>query len=322
MSTNKVLPGNIRKPSILKPYCGPTEDTQAQDIFICLRPQSNGVFVESKLLRVIEADPEYKKSFKLVYMASLPGDFITYHRVVERHYALRLHFAVHGISAFTDQMRCRLEHWLQEPLDSVDICGSFEALDILSYRPNDLFNTWVAPSDMLKLNGQSIKRIHRKKEKLLYVVNYDIPALLHMNYAKTDIAVMLFRTWKGYKHFAGLVHQIKAVLTQENIIAEHCPANRIIHVSKSPCEELIDGGGHLYSSDCNPIPITEVNFGNYLFRNGRSEADILEIIERPIVVTAAGREKTYFELTCECNYEEALKRIDSITEKEYLTIKQ
>ncbi len=322
MSTKQTIPSHIRKPSILKPYCGPTEDEQAQDIFICLRPRSNGILVESKLLQVIEADPDYKTLFKLVYMANLPGDFMTYHRVVERHYALRLHFAIHGITAFTDQMKVRLENWLGSPIDSVAICGAFEALDILSYSVDELFNVWVAPSDMLKLNGQSVKRIKREGTEPLYVINYDIPALLHMNYAKTDIAVMVFRTWKGCKHFSGLAEKMKQTLIQDHIIAEKCPANRIVHISKSPCEELIDGSGHLYTSDFESVPITEINFGNYLFRHGKSEADIREIIEQPIVVTSGEREKTYFELTCECTYAEAFRRIDSVSKKEYLAPKK
>ncbi len=307
---------SIRKPSILKPYSGPADNHTAQDIFVCLRPSSNGVLVESKLMKVIEADPYYRKDFWLVYLANLPGDFMTHHHVIERNYVLRHLFALHGIRFFTDKMKTRLEAWLKEPIADAEICGAFEAMDLLSYSAEELFQTWVAPADLLKVNGQSVKRIHREGKKPLYVINYDIPALLKMNCKETDIAVMLFRTLRGHKHFAGVTARMKKILLEHKIMDEHTPANRILHVSKSPCEELIDGSGYLYTPEHEPVPYREINFGNYLLKHGKTEEDIQEIVKRPTLLTAGGKEKTYFELTCECTYDEALARMNSITKKE------
>jgi hypothetical protein len=43
-----------------------------------------------------------------------------------------------------------------------------------------------------------------KKYKGLYIINYDIPSLLHKNNFQTDIAVMLFRVYFSWQEFTAI----------------------------------------------------------------------------------------------------------------------
>ena len=96
-----------RLPSILVPYPGPRVESDVQDIALYLRPESNGVLVESTIMRVITSG--YRQNTRMVYLANIPGDFVVARRVVERHYRLKIQFARSGKDAFTPQMQRRFE---------------------------------------------------------------------------------------------------------------------------------------------------------------------------------------------------------------------
>ena len=85
--------------TLIIPYTGPVESEREQDLFVYLRPESNGVEVESTLFKVIEKCPAYRDGIWLVYMANLGGPWMMRHHVVEHHYAIKLYFATHGKDA-------------------------------------------------------------------------------------------------------------------------------------------------------------------------------------------------------------------------------
>ena len=94
-----------KKPRILVPYVGPSDDENVQDIFLYMRPETNGVLGESAIVRVIENLPHYHSAIKLIYMANLPGEFMCHEKIIEHHYSVKIYFAKQGKEAFTPYMR-------------------------------------------------------------------------------------------------------------------------------------------------------------------------------------------------------------------------
>lgn len=268
----------LQNPTVLIPYPGPETRPGFQDIFVYLRPESNGVLAESTVLKVVERCPEYKRSLHLVYMANVPGEFMVRNHIVERHYGVKLRFAVSGRSAFTPYMRRRFTEYFNRPFEDAPIVGSFEALRILSMRPEELFSRWVASRDLLMVHGQSIKLIDG-----YFVVNYDIPALLHKNNRNTDIAVMIFRTELSYDYFSSLVDEMRERLVQTNLLNPRYPPSRVFHYSKGPFEQVLDGIGYLYQSGGRNVEMGDLSFAAYLREHGEEVDDVLESLSQPIV---------------------------------------
>ena len=266
-------------PAILVPYCGPESDPEIEDIFVYMRPETNGVLGESTILKVVERCPEYRVDIRLVYLANIPGEFILAHHIIERHYAAKLHFAVLGKTALTPGMRREFEAQFGEPFDRASIVGPFEALRLLEIGPEELFNTWVDISDMLFTSGQTIKKIRG-----YYVINYDLPALLHKNSRGTDIAVMIFRTHTGYRHFADLVERMRQGLIAEGLMRPHYHTGRAFHYSKSPFEQIVDGMGYLYARGAAQVPLEQVSFCSYLLARGIPMQVIRAAVRNPVAL--------------------------------------
>jgi hypothetical protein len=300
-----------RLPTVLVPYPGPREDPDIQDIFVYLRPETNGMLVESILFKVIEQCPAYKKSLFLSYLANVPGDFIVRNNIVEEHYSVKLHFAVHGKKAFTPFMRRKFEKWFQQDFEKADIIGSFEALHVLKKNPEELFGLWVAKRDICSVDGQSIKKIGN-----YFVVNYDIPALLHKNSKNTDIAVMVFRTSMPYDEFHQLVEQMRERLVQESVLAPNMPPSRVFHYSKGPFEQVLDGIGYLYDKNGNMLPVEAFSFSSFLMCRGIDADTIYGIIRNPIVQYEDHalhiHEDSIFRYTIDDTYNEAFLKLSGI----------
>jgi hypothetical protein len=175
-------------------------------------------------------------------------------------------------------MRRDFETYFKRPFHQAEIVGSFEALRRLKWTPEQLFELWVPPEDVLVTSGQSVKRFRD-----LFIVNYDIPALVQKNAQGTDIAVMLFRTSLGYEQFALIFKQMEQVLREAKILAEGVPVDRVFHYSKGPFEQILDGRDYLYSPSGVPIPCEELSFATYLLQQGIPKETIRGVIEHPIV---------------------------------------
>lgn len=265
-------------PKVLIPYPGPSRADGEQDIFVYLRPETNGVRVESAVLRVIERCSAYKKDLHLVYLANVPGEYILDHHIVEQHYSLKLEFAVHGAALFTPHMRAVFEAFFGVSTESVPVVGAYEALRALGISPEVLFRRWVPETDLLVVDGQSVKRIDG-----LYVVNYDIPAVLHKNSRGTDIAVMIFRTARGYDYFNGLVDQMRDALVSNNLLNPEMHLSRAFHYSKGPFEQILDGFGYLFTPDMQFASLSDLTFPTYLAERGIDFETIKGLIRHPIL---------------------------------------
>ncbi len=293
-------------PSILVPYLPPNDSGSTMDVFFYLRPETNGVRTEGPFMKTIRDETNSIDKFELVYLANIPGKFILDNHIVETHYAVRLHFAAVGKEAFTGQMRSRFEAYFGVPFDRAKILGAFEALRELSMEPEELFSLWVDPADILILNGQTVKRTGDR-----FVVNYDIPALLHKNTWNTDIAVMVFRFAFSWSELRRLVRKITATLTEAGVLDPRKPPERVFHHSKGPFEQVLDAIGYLYEPDGKPVPLEDVSFCRYLTARGVPIERIRFAIENPIMRFETERgtvEENLFDRTMEHNYEEAYRK--------------
>ena len=272
------MKSEIRLPSVLIPYPGPDSGEDSEDIFVYLRPEFNGVKVESTVLKVIGGTPEYKHRIDLVYLANLPGDFITANHVIEEHYSLNLHFAEKGRAAFTLFMREAFEGYFNIPFEEARIIGAFEALSVLDISEDELFKLWVPEKSLFKVHGQSIKKIEN-----MFIVNYDIPALLHKNNKETDLAAMIFRSSLTYDFFKNLADAMHRALIHENILKPGAPPSRVFHYSKGPFEQILDGIGYLYGKGGEHIPLEQLSFAAYLKQQGVAFDEIAGILKHPIM---------------------------------------
>lgn len=304
------MPQTDSAPTVLVPYTGPADGHEAEDIFIYLRPETNGVEVESRLLRVMKQCPAYHNGLDLVYMANLPGENMLLRHVVEQHYRHKLHFAVHGKRAFTPWMRTSFESQTGESFDSARILGGFEALRELQMEPEGLFARWVDESKIRVIAGQTIKFLEDT-----WVVASDMPAVLHKNNRGTDIAVMLFRSRVGYSYFEELVQEMYEQIIDAGLVNPRLPLNRIFHYSRSPFEQLLDGLGYLVNADGSPVPVEDLSFARYCGDVGIDSQALLGIIRNPLFgwVDKQGIyfEDDVFRMTEHATHRAALERLDT-----------
>ena len=144
-----------------RPPCAAGRDgvcntSQYQDIFVYLRPECNGVAVESALMKGVSKIPNWQKTVNLVYLANLPGDFLNEKGVVEEHYNTRIKFARKGKSLFTPYMEDVFSAFYKISFTDAKIIGAYSALSMLGLNEDELFKLWVDLDDSLIVNGQTV----------------------------------------------------------------------------------------------------------------------------------------------------------------------
>jgi hypothetical protein len=196
---------------------------------------------------------------------------------VERHYALRLHFAVLGGAAFVPEMRDQFSEYYHQPFSDERVIGAFDALRRFNWEPEELFGLWVAEEAVTRIAGQVIKQY-----KGVWIVNYDIPALLHKNNAGTDIAVMAFRTGMGYPRFFEMAGRMRAELVEGDLLRRGMPISRAVHISRSPFEQLLDSRDYLLDMDGQHLGVASSSYAAFLRERGLDPATISGLVEHPI----------------------------------------
>ena len=304
----------MKQPSVLVEYPGPTEAEGEQDVSLYLRPESNGIRVESTIMRCLREYPGSEDCIRVVYLANLPGSFVADRSIVAEHYATRIRFANRGRDLFTPQMRQEFERHFDRPFDDAQVLGAFQALDALDMGADELFKLRVPEADFTYILGQTLKRVGET-----YVVNYDIPALLHRHNETTDIFAMLLRMRISYPEFASIVVDIGHALVEQEIVSGRIPMSRIFHYSKGPFEQILDGIGYIYTPDGNHIPYRRMSFLHYLTTRGFAQDHILRAVAHPIVRLArasppGAAEVNLFEYTRGCTYSQAATRFTEVEE--------
>jgi hypothetical protein len=294
----------VRLPTILIAFPGPEGESGSQDIFLYLRPETNGVLVESTLLRVIKGESRYCEKCKIIYLANIPGDFIVRNKIIQQHNTVKIRFAKAGKKEFTPDMRRRFNEYFNLPFKKAPIIGAFKALKRLKIHYEDLFKIRVPPENFTVICGQSVKLY-----KGYFIVNYDIPALLHKNSRKTDIAVMICRSRLNRHEFHEMVKEMRKKLIQEQVVASDRPLARTFHYSSGPFEQILDGIGYLYDNKGKHLPLSELSFLRYLLEHGFSLDTIVHAINNPIMHfrTPEGvLEENIFSITEGTTYKEAM----------------
>ena len=289
------------------PYPGPCLDRDVQDIVLYLRPETNGVRTESVMLKALREDPGSRDLYSLVYLANLPGAFIASRRIVERRYALRERFAREGAAAFTPTMKRQFEQHFGVRFDGAPVVGAYEALSRLGITEEGLFAVWVDERQFTRIHQQSIKLVQG-----LYVVNYDIPALLHRDNHKTDVFTMILRCFAPYAEIHALIDRMCAALEAAGIISARRPPSRVFHASSGPFVQVLDGLCYVYSAAAEPVAAGDLSFGAWLAGRGVGGPALEGLLREPIMRfrTAAGVvERHLFDHTIECSYAEAFRRL-------------
>ncbi len=296
-----------RKPSVIIPYRGPEVQEGTTDIFLYLRPETNGVNVEKCIFRVLHNVPLYKEKVSLVYLANLPGEFIVENQVIKKHYAVRTHFAQKGKAGMTEGMRRHFQVFFGIPWEKAKILGAYEALEEFHLTESQLFDLWVPPYDILISCGQIIKR----KEDI-FIINYDIPALLQKNNADTDIAAMILRFKLDTTRIRTCLEEIRQSLVLDGILDPMKPPARVFHFSKSPFDLIQDAMGHLTDQEGKLMGWQVSSFGRYLAEKGMRDETVENLIRFPIVqfeVKGVGIiEENIHVATADFSYEEAWQK--------------
>lgn len=301
-----------RDPTIIIPFAGVCQSSLCQDVFVYLRPESNGIAVESALMKGVSKIPDWQNNINLVYLANLPGDFLNEKGVFEEHYQTRIKFARRGKSIFTPFMGRILSNYYKVDFKEAEIIGSYSALSLLGLNEDELFNLWVDAEDMLIVNGQTIKRIGK-----YFVVNSDIPSILHKNNSKTDIAVMIFRTVFWGRDFYNVIFNMTKILLEEGILHSESQFSHVFHYSKGPFEQILDAVGFLYDINGNHLPLQSIRFYNFLLEKGLSMKAIDHFIRQPLFQFRNDmgniEEKSIFQVTKDLSYEESWRILKSAT---------
>lgn len=295
----------MKQPTLLVPYAGPDASGDNFDVYMYLRPETNGVLTESVIMKTIVSDTGWKEGVKLVYMANYPGDFIHTRHLIEHHYRLKIYFARNGGKIFTSGMREAFEAKFNQSFNEDKVLGSFDSLAYTGLDEEGLFSYRVDDEDMLVVLGQNIKRYGD-----VWIVNYDMPAVLHRNTFETDIAVMVFRVGLSWDEFQILVGSMSEHLVEAGVLTPHTAPSRAFHHSKSPWEQLLDGIDFLWGVDISDGGAEDnISFGAYLMNSGYSRDKIKEIIRRPLVIykdeDGTKKEGNIFEICSGMSYRRA-----------------
>jgi hypothetical protein len=177
---------------------------------------------------------------------------------------------------------------------------------------DELFQVRVSADDMLLVNGQTIK-----KYRDLYILNYDIPAILHKNNNKTDIAAMMFRAHMDYAAVHHLIEDMGRALVAADILHPEKPLSRIFHYSKGPFDQIRDARGYLYTRDNRHEPLESLSFCAYLLQQGFTLQEITGAVNNPVVrmsLNGGGSTETYlFKATANDSFQAAARKFSRIS---------
>ena len=301
---------NFRELTIVVPFSEKCTAAKCQDIFIYLRPETNGVRAESAIMQGVTSTGEFRKHIELAYLANLPGDFLIRKGVVKNHYKTRILFAYYGEKIFTPYMKQEFKNFFGAGIEEATVVGAYKALEIMKLSTDELFDLWVPMEDMLQVNGQTIKRIGD-----MFVINNDIPSILDRNNNKADIAVMIFRTDYFGQAFHDVILRMTDILIAEGILDSRSKFSHVFHYSKGPFEQILDAVGFLYDEEGNHLPLEKIRFYRYLKKRGFDSKKIEHALKDPIFQFSFDDdicvEDSIFDRTENLGYPESLKVIKS-----------
>lgn len=297
---------------VLVPFTAAEDIAGLQDIFVYLRPETNGMLTESSLFGVLRGSPVYSAHTRMAYLANIPGGFLVENRIIEDHYRHKISFARQGKALFTPGMIEGFEEHFGEGFEGADVLGAYQFIEKTGMDEEELFRLWVDRDDFLVLHGQTIKHWAGR-----YIINYDIPALLHKNSKETDIAVFLLRSCLSSGDFKAMIDDMEASLRAAGVLEDGMPPSRAFHYSKGPFEQLLDARGFLYRPDGSHVPLEELCFHRFLVSRGLNGPEILELLNNPIRIlnlpSGGETEGNLFSFTAGMGFAEAFASVNGNT---------
>ncbi|MDA3900465.1 MAG: hypothetical protein PF637_08095 [Spirochaetes bacterium] len=290
-----------RSADVLIPYNKERITDNSILISLFVRPESNRVDYEALIAQGM------KGIGTPFFMANYNGEVISKRHIVLNHYFLHYLFALHGkeevlkypefSEAFQNKFRISVK--------DAHVLGSFEYLQSEyndRFDEESLFHFYANEKDFLLFHGNSIKRING-----IFVVNYDIPAILKSYTEKSNILIFSICCCNGhtidqlnYSLFtkfseAGILPGKKSPIPWYNQV------RRIYHISSNHIEAMFDLTDYTLNSDLSPIRYSETPLGSLLIKKNIFTADeadgILDYFKKyPFTYIAKNQKKTLINL--------------------------
>ena len=288
-------------------------------VVIYVRPETNIVSYEKSIIKGIAPFGN------VIYMANLNGKLFIKDALILEHYASQYRFAIFGrqeIEKYTEMIDAFEKHF-NDKFDSAQIIGSFEAILKLEMKQQELFNVFVHEGDFLRLYGQTIKKI-----KDVYVVNYDIPALIEKYNPKTNVFVIALRFKNDNISFTDINQSISEELKKNNN-SPLLKANddkfdelnwvdilkRTYHISNSHVMALFDMKDFVFKSDGSHLKFSETPLGYKVLQTRVTVEMLKSLKEYPIVyVEENGKKKliNIIEEACNKTLDECVELVNRI----------
>ena len=254
---------------------------------IYVRPESNSIPYEKAIIKGIQNYAD------VIYMANLNGRLFIKDALILEHHASEYRFAIYGKGEMAKypEMIEKFEKHFYVKFDEVEIIGAYEALLKLNINQEELFNTFVDNDHFMRLYGQTIKRINN-----LYVINYDIPALIEKYTPKSNVFVIVIKFKNDSYTFKKLnfsvSNEISCDVKAPIIFSENAKFNeldwiekvkRTYHFSKNHLVAMFDMVDFVFKMDGSHFTYQETPFGNLLITYGINIDFLKKIKEYPIV---------------------------------------
>lgn len=287
-TTNKIIE---IKPDILVPY----DINHIKNKSICVisvRPETNKIDYESIIMQSVS------KFAEIVYMANLSGEIINKKAIIAGHYPSQSKFALLGKNEIAKypEMVSKFEKKFKTSFWKAYILGSYEVVSGLfdvKYNRDELFEIYVPEDDILELYGQTIKKVND-----CFIVNYDMPTVLHKHNASTDILVMAIELTKEIT-FAEINHKIyNNFQSKQNIpildiekrksMQWFNQVRRTYHMSRNHIQSMFDLRDYVLSENGERIHFADTPLGKRLiekkiFSYEEIEEKLKLIKENPLI---------------------------------------
>ena len=272
------------RPDILLPYAeeedlssGPRRE-HIRHAIVCVRPESNRLPYEAEIISVLKARA------RVTYIANLNGRLFTEGSILRSRYASQFRFA-RDPRAFLEQypeLVLAFEEHFGVSVSEAPIRSSLGDLSAIGLSPEGLFATIVPDSDFLAVKGQTFKRIHG-----VYIVNYDLPAIVRRYTPEANVFVALAEAEADSDDFYdGLnqaLHDTIASHSETPLVfgAElsslswHEQVRRTYHLSTNRLQAMLDMADFVYPDASGRLDVAGTPLGAALVKAGAIGAEAL-----------------------------------------------
>jgi hypothetical protein len=250
---------------------------------VYVRPETNTVLYERAIASAIRSRGE-----AVIYAANLNGSLLQSDGILREHYVTQLAFAgdPRAQLAGYPEIGRRLARHFGAPAGELPLIGSFEAPARLGLSEEELFETFVPPSDFLACWGQQFKRIGGSM-----VANPGLPAVLKRYTAEANVFVVAVRSEDpSPEFFAGLNRAIYREITSraETPLVDGQRLDRVpwpervrrtYHLSRTHLMAMFDLADFVYLDAGRRLQVADTPLGRSLLAEGVLSAENLQALK-------------------------------------------